>query len=313
MGSGGEKNAGVFVTDAGLAYAMMDPVGRAYVTYVNDAGEPLWKRKAVINGQLLYTQQYGDKLFYLSEDEVNFLNLADGSLLWNGDKYLSAGDVPISVVQDDDGSFVMYIRGKLVRVMPDKQDWMEITSNFAFRGELPTGLQKLPNGYLLTGNQNAMLIGENGRLIYHKYYPAPEQSFGAKLALGAIGLGASVTSFAYGVSSIGYGLQGALQGNDAFARKAEKQMAVAAFAADAGGGFDALAGVRFGENAGTNNYKLILTKKDKSIGFVKINTLTGEEEGQIVTDDRSPDFAIDAVGKKVFLKSASDRVACYGL
>ncbi|MEQ8533530.1 MAG: PQQ-binding-like beta-propeller repeat protein, partial [Imperialibacter sp.] len=141
MGTGGEKNAGVFVTDKGLGYAMMDAVGRAYINFVNEAGEPMWKKRPVINGQLTYYKQYGNALFFISEQETNFLNLDDGTFMWNGDKYLSAGEVPISVVQDEDGSFVMYIKGKLVRVMPDKQDWVEITSNFAFRGELPTGIQ----------------------------------------------------------------------------------------------------------------------------------------------------------------------------
>jgi hypothetical protein len=190
---------------------------------------------------------------------------------------------------------------------------VEITSNFAFRGELPTGLQLLPNGYLLTGNQNAMLISKSGRVGYHKFYPAPEQSFGAKLALGVLGTGTALTSFAYGASSIGYGMQGALQGNDAFSRKAQKQMTVATFTRDVTGGLGAMARARFGEQAGTDTYKLILTKKNHSIGFVKINILTGEEEGQIVTNDRTPDFSIDPIGNKVFLKSADDRVACYDL
>ncbi|MEQ9098520.1 MAG: PQQ-binding-like beta-propeller repeat protein [Imperialibacter sp.] len=313
MGTGGEKNAGVFVTDKGLGYAMMDAVGRAYINFVNEAGEPMWKKRPVINGQLTYYKQYGNALFFISEQETNFLNLDDGTFMWNGDKYLSAGEVPISVVQDEDGSFVMYIKGKLVRVMPDKQDWVEITSNFAFRGELPTGIQLLPNGYLLTGNQNAMLIDKSGRVLYHKFYPAPEQSFGAKLALGVLGAGTALTSFAYGASSIGYGMQGALQGNDNFTRKAQKQMTVATFTRDVTGGLGAMAQARFGEQAGTDTYKLILTKKDHSIGFVKINILTGEEEGQIVTNDRTPDFSIDPIGKKVFLKSADDRVACYDL
>ncbi|WP_416867996.1 MAG: PQQ-binding-like beta-propeller repeat protein [Imperialibacter sp.] len=313
MGTGGEKNAGVFVTDKGLGYAMMDAVGRAYINFVNDAGEPMWKKRPVINGRLTYYKQYGNALFFISEQETNFLNLDDGTFMWNGDKYLSAGEVPISVVQDNDGSFVMYIRGKLVRVMPDEQDWTEITSNFAFKGELPTGIQLLPNGYLLTGNQNAMLIDKSGRVVYHQFYPAPEQSFGAKLALGVLGAGTALTSFAYGASSIGYGMQGALQGNDNFTRKAQKQMTVATFTRDVTGGLGAMARARFGEQAGTDSYKLILTKKDHSIGFVKINILTGEEEGQIVTNDRTPDFSIDPIGKKVFLKSADDRVACYDL
>lgn len=313
MWTGGEKNSGIFVTDQGFAYAMMDPMGRAYVNYVNDAGEPLWKKKPAIAGQILYTQQYGDLLFFISELETNFLNLTDGSLLWKGDKYISAGDVPLSVAQDDDGSFVMYARGSLIRVMPDSRDWVKITSNFAFNTELPTGLQVLPEGYLLTSNQNAMLINRSGRVVYHKFYPAPEQSFGAKLALGVAGTAASVTSFAFAVSSISYGLHGAIEGNDSYMNKARKQMTAASFSADAAGGFGALETARFSESAGVGDYKLILTKKDKSIGFVKINVHTGAEEGQLVTDDRTPDFAIDAAGKKVFLKTADDRVACYDM
>ncbi len=313
MGTGGEKNAGVFVTDKGLGYAMMDAAGRVYIHFVNDAGEPLWKKPPVINGQLTYYKQYGNALFFISERETNFINLADGSFMWKGDKYLSAGEVPISVVQDKDGTFVMYVKGKLLRVMPDKQDWVEITSDFAFKGELPTGLQLLPTGYLLTGNQNSMLIDRSGKVLYHQFYPAPEQSFGAKLALGVLGTGTAFTSFAYGVSSMGYGMQGALQGNDDFTRKAQKQMTVASFTSDLTGGLGAMAQARFGEQAGTDTYKLILTKKEGSICFVKINILTGEEEGQMVTNDRTPDFSIDQVGKKVFLKSADNRVACYDL
>lgn len=313
MGSGGEISEGVFPLVNGLLYAVGDGAGRVYLNMVNDAGEPQWKRRPVINGGIIHMEQMGDKIFYISTMEINFINTHDGSLLWTGDKYLSAGDIPLSLARDNDGSYVMYIRGMLVKIMPDKQEWVKITSDFAFRGELPSGLRILPKGFLLTGNQNTMLIGPDGKIIYHKFFEAPEESFGAKLLLGTVSAAASFGSFAYGASAMGYGLAGALENKDDYAKKARKQAAVSSFSSDVAGGFGAAVQARFGEDVAANNYKLILTKTDKSIGFVKINVLTGEEEGKIVTDDRTPDFAIDGVGDKVFLKSATDRVACYGL
>lgn len=313
IGTGGDRLSGIFPTDKGLIYAVADGTGRSNIYYVDDAGKKLWKRKAVINGDLVYLEQMNEQLFYISTRGTNMINLEDGKLLWEGDKYLAAGNVPISFIQDEDGSYVMYVRGMLVRVVPEAKDWTLITSNFAFQGELPTELRRLPNGYLLTGNQNAMLIGEDGKVIYHKYYEQPEQSFAAKMALGVVGMASSVASFAYGVSSFGYGLAGEMENNDHYRKKAMQQAAISSFTSDMTGGLDALAAVRFGEDAMVNDYKLILTKKDKSIGFMKIDLITGEEKGQIVTADRTPDFAIDAAGDKLFLKSAGQRVACYGL
>src|SRR5690606_31031335 len=155
-----------------------------------------------------------------------------GGLLWQKDKYLASGEVPLSVDKDEDG-YIMYAKGMLVKVKPDEQDWQKITSDFAFRGELPTGIRRLPNGYLLTGKQNAMLLGTDGKLIYHKFYEAPEQSFGAKLAFGALSTASSLASFAYGVSGLAYGVSGALEDNDDFRKKSSRQFAAASFAGEA--------------------------------------------------------------------------------
>ncbi len=313
MGTGGDMIVSTFGTPQGLVYMVTDSEGWIYFNHVNNAGEPQWKKRPVVSGNLVHLEQVGDKLFYITDKETNFLDLADGTLLWKNDKYLSAGEVPISVDRSEDGAYVMYIRGMLVRVVPDRMDWEKITSDFAFKGELPTGVRNLPAGFLLTSNQNAMLINSDGRVVYHKFYEAPEQSFGAKLAWGLAGTAASATSFAYGASSMAYGLSGALHNNDSYEKKARSQATVSAFAGDVAGGLDAMLGQRFGSDAATGDYKLILTTIDKNIGFVKLNVQTGEEEGQIVTNDRTPDFAIDPIGNKVFLKSAADRVACYGL
>lgn len=313
FGSGGAEIGGIFETDLGLIYVAPDGTGKTYVNYVNDGGEHLWKKRPVIMGQLIMVEDYGDAIFYITTRGANFISKEDGKLTWEGDKYLAAGDVPVSFIKDGDGTYVMYVRGMLIRIVPEERDWVEITSDFAFQAELPTGLQQIDQGYVLTGNQNAMLIDGSGSIVYHKYLEAPEQSFAAKLALGALSTASAVGSFAYGVSSLSYGLVGAVQENEGFMRKAEQQATVSMFTGELSGGFAAMAKLRFGEQASTNDYKLILTKQDKNIGFVKVGLADGTEAGMVVTDDRTPKFVVDGVDDRLFLKSGDTRVTCYEL
>ena len=104
-----------------------------------------------------------------------------------------------------------------------------------------------------------------------------------------------------------------VQDNDQYKKKAQRQLAVASFTAQLVGGFDALATLRFGHSVGSSDYQLILTRKDKAIGFVKVGLDDGAEQGVIVTDDRTPTYVLDHVDNKFFLKSGDTRVACYQL
>lgn len=312
LGTGGADIGGIYGTDEGMIYVAPDSNGRTYVNYVDAEGKSIWKKKSIIVGQMIMMEDHGDAFFYITSKGPNFLSKEDGKVLWEGDKYLS-GSVPVSFVRDVDDTYVMYVEGKLIRINLESRDWAEIASGFGFQAELPSDLQQIEEGFVLSGNQNAMLISKNGETVYHQYYPAPEQSFAARMALGALSTASAVGSMAYGMSSLGYGLSGAVQGNEAFMKKANQQATIASFTGEMSGGFDALASARFGEQASTDDYKLILTKQDKNIGFVKINLSNGDEEGMIVTADRTPDFVIDGIDDKLFLKLADNRVACYQL
>ena len=312
LGTGGDALGGIFESDESIIYFSPDGAGRTYGYLVDKAGNQLWKKKVIINGDLMLLEDLGDTFFYLSTQGLNFINKADGKLLWEGNKYLSS-NFPVDFIQENASLYTVYIGNKLISVDLDTKDWSLITNDILFQGEVPSRLRKTDLGYVISGDQNVMLVNENGKEIYRTYLPQPEQSFGAKLALGTLSMATAVGSMAYGMSSAGYGLAGAVQDNDQYKKKAQRQLAVASFTAQLVGGFDALATLRFGQSVGSSDYQLILTRKDKAIGFVKVGLDDGAEQGVIVTDDRTPTYVLDHVDNKFFLKSGDTRVACYQL
>lgn len=312
LGTGGDVLSGIYDSESGLIYFAADGAGRTYGYYVNNDGEQLWKKKLIINGDILLLEELKDAFFYISTKGVNFISKEDGKEVWQGNKYLSS-NYAIDFIQSTENEYVIYIGGKLIRVDLEQKDWTVMADNFGFWNEVPSRLQKIEEGYVISGNQNVALFDQDGREVYHVFYPEPEQSFGAKLALGSLSMASAFGSMVYGMSSIGYGLAGAVQQNDDYTKKAHQQQAISSFTAELTGGFDALARVRFGQSITAETYKLILTKKDKKVSFVKIGLSDGSESAVIITEDRTPTYVLDHLDNKLFLKSADSRIACYQL
>ena len=312
LGTGGDAIGAIFESEDGMIYFSPDGAGRTYGYFVDKEGKQLWKKRSLINGEIMLLEDLGDAFFYISTGEVNVISKSDGKQLWERDKYLSS-NYPLDFFQESENEYIVYVGGKLISVDLANKDWKSIAEDFGFRGEVPSGLQNADKAYILTGNQNVMMIDTQGNEIYHTFYPEPEQSFGTKLAMGTLGMASAVGSMAYGMSSVAYGMSGALQDNEAYTKKSQQQAAISSFTADLTGGFDALATLRFGQDVGTRDYKLILTQKEKSIGFVKVGLDDGKEEGLIVTSDRTPTYVIDLVDDKFYLKSGDTRIASYQL
>ncbi|REE00538.1 outer membrane protein assembly factor BamB family protein [Marinoscillum furvescens] len=312
IGTGGDQLVGVYPTSDGMIYVGDDGSGRNYFNYVDEAGKPLWKKRPVVTGYISHIEDQGDAIFYITSKGANFLSKENGKELWTGSKYLSS-DFPVSFVKDSDQSFVLLAEGKLIRVDLPQKDWSVIGSSFDFKGEVPSGVRLVGEKYAVTGNQNVTLLDASGNKVYHQYYEAPDQSLGAKLALGTLSAAAEVGAMVSGMSAFAYGFTGAVQGNDSYMNKAEQQAMISNFATGAAGDFSQLAKMRFGAQAASEDYKLILTERDKLLGFVKIDLASGEEQGMVVTADRTPTFTVDAVTNKLYLKSAEGRLACYDL
>lgn len=312
IGTGGDQLVGVYPTSDGIIYVGDDGQGRNYFNYVDAEGKPLWKKRPVVNGYISLIEDHGDAIFYITSKGANYLNKEDGKELWTRDKYLSS-TFPVRFVKPSDDSFVLLAEGKLIQVDSKARDWNVLASGFDFKGEVPSGLQQVGDHFAVTGNQNVTLLDASGQKVYHQYYEAPDQSLGAKLALGALSTAAEVGAMVSGMSAFAYGFTGAVQGNESYMNKAEQQATISGFATGMAGDFSQLAKMRFGAQANSQDYKLILTEKDKQIGFVQIDLNSGAEKGMVVTADRTPTFTVDAVGNKLLLKSADGRVACYDL
>lgn len=312
MGTGGQSIAGLFESEQGMIYFSPDGAGRTYGFLVNKAGEQQWKKKAIIFGDLLALEDLGDAFFYITTRGLNFISKSDGKNAWSGDQYLSSNH-PVDFIRQNENEYVVYVGGKLVRVDLQQQDWTLINGDFPFNEEVPGGLQQVEEGFVLTGNQNVVLIDGSGSVAYHTYYPVAEQSLGAKLALGTLSFAAATGSAFYGISSMAYGVAGALDNNEGYTKKANQQLSISSFSEGASSEFASLAEARFALSISAAEYKLILTTKDKAVGFVKVDLHDGQEKGTIITNDRTPMYVLDHVEDKFFLKSGDSEVSGYQL
>ena len=155
-------------------------------------GRLMFENSLKINGRLGYTEMTKSGLLYIAKpndhpgEEINIFDLQNGRPRLA--KFLKPGKPSgQSQVQGGRSGLLTAFQGNLLYVFADKEQTLyEINLNNAnvkaLKQEISFGgnekvnrLEVRVDGLLLGSTQNIMLVGFDGQLKFHKYYPAPEQ------------------------------------------------------------------------------------------------------------------------------------------
>ncbi len=231
----------------------------------------------------------------------------DGEKVWDKKGMLEVPEVRYQPAFDKE---LIYCTGTLYEVDLREGDYKvlkdKIDKEFT-EDEVPSNIELLEGGYLLSASNNLMMLETDGTERWHKSWDIPEMSMAAKIALRTLQVVAAAASASNSVaaSQSGYG---------SFESKYYQAQAENwAATADAAG---AAASQKFTATKSKGNLQIILAivgkgGQKKGSGLVKVDKRTGEELGSMVLGDKEPIYDYDPISGQVFLKSDKKQIISY--
>ena len=172
--------------------------------------------------------------------------------------------------------------------------------------EVPTSIELLEGGYLLSASNNLMMLETDGSVRWHKSWNIPEMSMAAKIALRTLQVAAAMAAGAnqaaqYQTSSLGEAKY--------YQAQAENWSQTADAAGEA-------ASQKFTATVSKGNIQVILAVigeggQRRGSGLVKVDKRTGEELGTMLLGDKEPIYDFDPVSGQIFYKADKKQIISY--
>lgn len=310
--------AGAVALDQGVLLTSGSEDG--VVTLVDDLGVEKWKKPAKLDGVVRSVTKLGGDLLVATAQEVDVVDLATG--LSRLAKPLEGG---AGLVATHEGTtYVFNTRdGLLYAVAATGGTAKPLNSApVEFEGkESPTALEVLPQGLLLSSDQNLALLGTDGSVKYRKYVPAPRESGLVRALKYASAVRAAYYTAAFGYTSAAFGSAAQnIQVNDpgsAFAKDLSTGLSdVYGEASQAAAGatkrFFQEASARFKASSSTNDIQYVMGTADNS-GYV-LMALHKHDAKEAMTiplgKDKNPQYEVDAITNTVYLLNGGE-VRCF--
>jgi outer membrane protein assembly factor BamB len=137
--------------------------------YIGFDGSSLWKRSYRTDMPVVNFKVLSNGILFANAEEANMIDLNTGDdSIWK--KRIKLKGTPITFL--DDKIALVYADQKLYRVNLSDVTYSLVAEDIKFKGS-DEDVQKIEvreKGYLLTSQQNAWLIGPDGKVVYSKYY-----------------------------------------------------------------------------------------------------------------------------------------------
>ncbi|NNC95661.1 MAG: hypothetical protein HKN92_08870 [Chitinophagales bacterium] len=282
------------------------------------AGIMTFDKAVKIKGKLAGSFKVDKGIFYITNEEMNILNIQSGELILGK----SIQTKPELTVQSDHLIYAFDIKDGIVKKVDLKTATVsEINAEkIKFSGnEDPSSIELRENGIFVNSDQNLVLIDFDGKIKYQEYYAAPRESGWKRALLYAQAIRASL------ISAQAYYVSGVMGVAEPYARQ-ENEIAgevvgglgdvyndLGNVASDYAANAFRAAGNRFKASSEGRDFQIVLTQlEDKTIVLAKIDKDNGEIENYIdLGKDREPTYAVDDIFGTVFLKSNTSEISCF--
>jgi len=301
-----------YVVDLGDQGILATSKGKFLQLMNKDNGTIIWDKKIkginidqIAATGVMYSDEKG-RLGYIQYD---------GKLIWDKKGML---EVPSLRYKPELTREIMLIGEDLFEVDLLTGDYKvlygKLTKEFeGEKGAAPTSIELVEGGYLFTDPNNLVMLDQDGSLRWKKYWPAPEMSLAAKIALRTAQLSIAALGAASQMKSNQVAYNSFYGSNDYYA-KMYAQQAQDLYAA--AGMVGAEAKKKFKASVTKGNVRMILTKvgqggQTKSSGLMKVDRRTGEELGTLLLGDKKPLYDYDQVSGQVFFKADKKQIISY--
>ncbi len=235
-----------------------------------------------------------------------------GIITYEGEKvWDKKGMLPTPEIRykPDFGRELFYADGTLYEVDLEAGEYSVMKDNIDkefTEDEVPTAIELLEGGYLLSSANNLMMLEKDGSLRWHKSWNIPEMSMAAKIALRTLQVATAMA--AAGASAASYQTN-SLSESKYYQAQAQNWSQ----ASDEAG---AAASQKFTATVSKGNIQIILAVigeggQKKGAGLVKVDKRFGEELGSMILGEKEPIYDFDPVSGQVFYKADKKQIISY--
>jgi outer membrane protein assembly factor BamB len=297
-----KKLSGI-VVDLGKDYGIAVGEKDKYLTVLDkNTGVEKWSQK--IKG-IKIDQLTGAGIMYLDEEGSIGLFGFDGSPVWDKKDLIQGPGVLRAKPSLDQEVF--YADGKVYHVNLATGQKKVIMDKVEFgEKETPDNLEFTGSNFVLSSSQNMLGFDENGSILYQDHWASPKISLAGRIALrtAQVAMVAMASAAAY--------QQGATQGSSLAPSSISKQYGhQREFFEDMNSAFGQVANQRFKASSSKGVYSFILTDVGEGVGLVKVDKVSGKEQGKIVLNDKEPVYDSDPENGMIFYKPTKKEVFGY--
>lgn len=293
-----KKLSGIVVDlgkDWGIAVGEKDK----YLTVLDkNTGEEKWSQK--VKG-IQIDQLTGAGIMFINEEGSVGLFGFDGKPVW-GEKDMIKGPGVLRAKPSLDQE-IFYANEKVYHVNLVTGEKKVIINKVEFEEkEVPDNLEFTGSNFVLSSSQNMLGFDENGTILYQDHWASPKISLAGRIAMRTmqVAMVAMASAAAYQQGFVGnttslgkqYGIQ-------------------REFFEDMSGAFGDVANQRFKASLNRGIYSFILTDVGEGVGLVKVDKVSGKEEGKIVLNDKEPIYDSDPENGMIFYKPTRKEVYGY--
>jgi len=291
-------------TDKGLVVLGGDEKTSTF-HYIGFDGLSLWKRTYSTDKPVVDFGIVSKGILFANAEEANMINLNTGDdTVWK--KRIKLKGTPITFLDDKVG--LIYADQKLYKVNLADASYQLLAEDIKFKGS-DEDVQKIEvrtDGYLLSSQQNAWLIGPmDGKVIYSKYYVAASIGTAGKI-LGVMGQ-------VYATVDNLEATQDPNKPNTVNIQRSKKGDDIVH------GIGDVIANRKKSFNSQDALY--IMTRVEdgatKRTGMVKVNKDSGNEEGRILLKTLEPIYQVDHATGSLFVivngTVSGSEFSCFGM
>lgn len=274
-----------YVMDDGILFGIYE----GGINKISFDGKALFK-KPLNTGENIQTMALTPQgLIYITDTEADIINLSTGESIWSKPmKYKKAKAV--SSAYDKAHQRYLISTGDEVMGIDERTGDISTFASIAFKEkEAPTSMTVRNGGILLASSQNMMMVGFDGKELFHAYHKSPGQSGFIKAATGVLAVASMAMSAAAAYQG---GRYGHYAGSNQLNSYGEEMKAYQEGFANIATASFAEMNKRFRATAATENAQFILTNLDGGVGLVRVGKDTGKVEKEIILRDKKPDYRV---------------------
>ena len=293
--------------------------GKDAVAILVDAmGTELWEKKVKLDGAIQSVTRMPNALLIASSDEADIVDLSTGvsklgKPFRGGAGAVAIGEADVHLFNNKDRLLYRAPFGGAASALsatPLEFDGKEAVSH----------VEAVPEGILVSSDQNIALFGADGSLKYKKYFPAPRESGLTRALLYANAVRAAYYTAAFGYTSAAFGAAsqniqvtdaGSAAGKDITGQISNIYGDASVMAMDYTKQFMQQANARFKATASTSAVQYILSDAGKrEFVLMRVNKKDGSlGETILLGKDKTPVYEVDGFDNAVYLVSGSEVVA----